>query len=175
MNSVAAVLAADSATTVQYYGKEGIEQRYFKGANKIFQLSHKHPVGLMIYNAASLLNVPWEVTIKEFRRSLGDKSFNTVEGFAEEFFDFIQSNTRFFPEDVRIADFVKFCESTAVQKALFLSRRLAEDSSRSADELVNDYVSSIKDCTDAPYKPNEISDLMQACIRDIEDHLSEST
>ena len=173
MNSVAAVLAADSATTVQYYGKEGIEQRYFKGANKIFQLSHKHPVGLMIYNSASLLNVPWEVTIKEFRRSLGEKSFNTIEGFAEEFFDFIQSNTRFFPEDVRRADFVRFCESTAVQKALLLRKKLADDSSQSVENLVNDYIASTKDCTDAPFEPSEISDLMQACITDLVDHLDE--
>ena len=48
MNRLAVVLAADSATTVTQWTERGPEERYFKGANKIFQLSDHHPVGLMI-------------------------------------------------------------------------------------------------------------------------------
>jgi hypothetical protein len=80
MNRLAAVLAADSASTVSYFTPSGKEERYFKGTNKIFQLSNYHPVGMMIYDSADVLNVPWEILIKQFRRELGTKSFNSLEG-----------------------------------------------------------------------------------------------
>ena len=38
---------------------------------KLFTLSKYHPVGVMIYNNASLLGVPLETIIKLFRRDLG--------------------------------------------------------------------------------------------------------
>ncbi|WP_425388856.1 hypothetical protein, partial [Devosia elaeis] len=101
MNRLAVVLAADSATTVTQSTAEGTQQRYFKGANKIFQLSHHHPVGLMIYDSADILNVPWEIVVKEFRSHLGTKSFNGLSGYAEEFFGFLQGNPRLFPEAVQ--------------------------------------------------------------------------
>ncbi|TYO67375.1 hypothetical protein FXV83_07190 [Bradyrhizobium hipponense] len=52
MNRLAAVLAADSAATVSQWTGEKVESRYFKGSNKIFQLSDHHPVGLMIFDSA---------------------------------------------------------------------------------------------------------------------------
>src|SRR5262249_45112835 len=48
INRHAAVLAADSASTVSRWVDDKLETRYFKGANKIFQLSHHQPVGVMI-------------------------------------------------------------------------------------------------------------------------------
>ena len=56
MNRLAVVLAADSATTVTRWSEAGREERYFKGANKIFQLSDHRPIGLMIYDAADILS-----------------------------------------------------------------------------------------------------------------------
>jgi hypothetical protein len=101
MNRHAAVLAADSASTVTRWVDGTLETRYFKGANKIFQLSHHQPVGVMIFNSADLLSVPWEILLKTFRDHLSDKTFNNLEGYAEEFFAFLDGNTRFFPEDVQ--------------------------------------------------------------------------
>jgi hypothetical protein len=58
MNQRALVFAADSAATVSYYSPTGKRMtRYFKGANKLFQLSAAHPVGLMINGSASLHGV----------------------------------------------------------------------------------------------------------------------
>lgn len=99
MNRHALVLAADSATTVSRWVGSERETRYFKGANKIHQLSDHHPVGLMIFSSADILNVPWEVVIKAFRKSIGDKSFNTIEGYAEEFFGFLETEIKFFPPE----------------------------------------------------------------------------
>jgi hypothetical protein len=127
MNSLSVVLAADSATTVQYYGEDGPETRYFKGANKIFQLSNHFPAGLMIYNNANLLGVPWEVSIKEFRKILGNKSFNTVEGFSDEFISWVNLNTQFFPEEERKKDFIGASASVILDDFLQISKEYKND------------------------------------------------
>ena len=43
---------------------ELIEERYFNGSNKIFQLSEHHPVEIMIFDSADVLKVPWEIVVK---------------------------------------------------------------------------------------------------------------
>lgn len=101
MNRLAVVLAADSATTVSSWNGKGREERYFKGANKVFQLSNMEPIGLMIFDSADLLRVPWEIIIKSFRDFLGSKTFNAVEEYAREFFTYLNDNTRLFPAEVQ--------------------------------------------------------------------------
>lgn len=101
MNRLAVVLAADSATTVSRWVDGKREERYFKGANKVFQLSDLQPVGLMIYDSADILNVPWELIIKSFRAHINSKSFNTVEDYARELFSYLSDNPRFFPEAIQ--------------------------------------------------------------------------
>jgi hypothetical protein len=122
MNRLAVVLAADSATTVTYWGENGREERYFKGANKIFQLSAHHPIGVMIFDSADLLKVPWEVVIKDFRKNLGEKSFNAVAGYATEFFEYINGNTVMFPPKVQREAFID-----AVQSVIFATMHTARD------------------------------------------------
>jgi len=98
MNRLAVALAADSATTVSQWADGKREVRYFKGANKIFQLSDHHPVGLMIYGTAALQGVPWEIIAKDFRTNLGSKSFKHVSGYADALFDFIAKHKQLFPK-----------------------------------------------------------------------------
>ncbi|KPH10309.1 hypothetical protein CO657_04050 [Rhizobium acidisoli] len=101
MNRLAVVLAADSATTVSRWVDGKREERYFKGANKVFQLSNMQPVGLMIYDSADILNVPWELIVKSFREHINLKSFNSVEEYAREMFSYLSDNPRFFPEQIQ--------------------------------------------------------------------------
>lgn len=115
MNRLAVVLAADSATTVTRWGDNGREERYFKGANKIFQLSNHHAIGLMIYDSADLLNVPWEVITKEFRKHIGEKSFNHVGEYAEEFFLFIDESGWLFPTSVQKEFFLDEARKAGLQ------------------------------------------------------------
>ena len=122
MNRLGIVLAADSATTVKYWNGDVEEVRYFKGANKIFQLSNEHPVGVMIYNAVDVLRVPWEVVIKEFRKELGSKSFNSVKGYADEFISFLNNDTRMFPASVRRQEF-----EDSIRRAALRIHVLAKD------------------------------------------------
>lgn len=99
MNRRAVVLAADSATTVTRWNGTEREERYFKGANKVFQLSIHDPIGLMIYDSASIHKVPWEVVIKEFRSHLGSTSHTHVKGYAEAFFQFLDESDAMFPKE----------------------------------------------------------------------------
>ncbi|MEY9098844.1 hypothetical protein ABIA24_001753 [Sinorhizobium fredii] len=114
MNRLAVVLAADSATTVTGWNGTAREERYFKGANKIFQLHDMEPVGLMIFDSADLLRVPWELTIKTFRKQLGRKTFNTVEEYAKEFLEYLNDNVTLFPKEVQDETVVSSAQATAV-------------------------------------------------------------
>jgi hypothetical protein len=105
MNQHALVLAADSATTVTMWVQGERQTRYFKGANKLYQLSDSYPVGLMIYGSASIEDVPWELIVKEFRKTNGDKSSDKLSEYAQRFFEFVKSHSGFFPADARLKAF----------------------------------------------------------------------
>jgi hypothetical protein len=137
MNRHAVILAADSATTVSQWTGSKREVRYFKGANKIHPLSDHRPVGLMLFAGADILNVPWEVAIKEFRKSLGDKSFNNVSGYAEEFFSFLESENRFFPLEVQ--------KDNILQLAKRYAWRVSIDVATSAGDEIRDQWTTLLD------------------------------
>src|SRR5262245_18595220 len=80
LNRSAVAIAADSAATVRRWQRHHYETYYFKGTNKIFQLSAVHPVGIMIYAAASLQGAPWDVLIKSYRDQLGNKPHDQLNG-----------------------------------------------------------------------------------------------
>lgn len=133
MNKQAAVLAADSATTVTQWVNGRKEERYFKGTNKIFQLSNYRPVGMMIYAASNLQGVPWEIVAKDFREHLAQRSFEDLEGYAKELFTYIQSHDKLFPESFQKSSFLSDAFKTA---SLHLYLRVnVDDSVKSADSV----------------------------------------
>lgn len=106
LNRHAVVLAADSATTVTSWKDGEQEQRYFKGANKLFELSRAEPVGLMIYGSAGLQGVPWEIGVKAFREELGAETHDHLEGYAKHFFEFIEDHDKLFTPAQREAKLI---------------------------------------------------------------------
>jgi hypothetical protein len=105
LNRSAVALAADSAATVRQWQRDHYETYYFKGANKIFQLSQVHPVGIMIYATASLQGAPWDVLIKSYRDQLGNKSHDNLSGYAVDLFDYITNNSHIFAADIQEEQF----------------------------------------------------------------------
>lgn len=91
LNKHAVAIAADSAVTMS--GPAG--RKVLNRANKIFTLSKFHPVGVMIYNSANLMTVPWDIIIKLYRKELKDKSFLTVQAYAEDFISFLSLKSFF--------------------------------------------------------------------------------
>lgn len=86
MNTQAIALAADSAVTI------GEKQKVFNTANKLFTLSKYHPVGIMLYNNAEIMGVPWETIIGIYRRQLGKQCLRTLLDYANDFVRFLQAN-----------------------------------------------------------------------------------
>ncbi|HUF56600.1 MAG TPA: hypothetical protein VMM55_08595, partial [Thermohalobaculum sp.] len=81
LNRSSLALAADSALTTGLPGQEKV----FHGASKIFTLSKFHPVGIMIFGSSDFFSIPWETIIKEYRRSLGERSFPHIHGYRDDF------------------------------------------------------------------------------------------
>lgn len=123
LNKSAIALAADSATTVTYWEKNKPKTRYFKGANKVFNLSQSHPIGVMTFASASLNGVPWEIIIKSYRSHLKNNSHDLLAEYATDFFNFISSNTTLFPVATQLAQFVALADRAAARVTLPITGR----------------------------------------------------
>lgn len=155
LNQYAAVIAADSAVT--YTNGATAEVRYSKGGNKIFQLSHHHPIGIMIYDSGSLLSVPWEIIIKEYRNDLGTASFDTIEEYADHFVSFLSNNRLFFPDTERDANYLSVIGRAMMlllSHAVYQKPILRDANAAVADRAAawNDYFGAVEArCTPLPY------------------------
>lgn len=97
-NRLGLALAADSAVT--FSGQNG--NTYSSGANKIFQLATSAPVAVMIYNGASLHGMPWEVIIKAFRRSLGNRTCETLAEYRDALTQYLNTEAlSLLPQELR--------------------------------------------------------------------------
>lgn len=95
LNKTAVAVAADSAVTI------GDNQKILNTANKLFTLSKFHPVGIVIYNSASFVSVPWEVLIKEYRRQRAMSAQDKLEGYANDFVCYVRSNVGLISPETR--------------------------------------------------------------------------
>lgn len=142
LNRSAIALAADSAVTVG--------SKVYTSANKIVSLSKHHPVAVMLYGSSSLCGIPWETLIKTFRSLIGDSTFDTLELYANSFFEFVDNET--IPFDV---------ENTYAKKTAF-------NFFQSFFEYFNEIVSTIDD-------PNEKLIEMQKLISSTKEDLTSNT
>lgn len=129
-NRYALVLAADSASTVS----DGpAKERYYKGANKIFQLSNHQPVGVMIHASGALQGLPWETIVKACRADLGDQEFDTLDLYANFLETFIKTKlTEVFTSARREQHFTQL---VATQVNLLRSHLLGLDAVKSAPQV----------------------------------------
>ena len=96
MSAIVAVLnrhgvsiAADSAVTL------GNTHKVVNSGNKIFTLSKYYPVAIMTYSNASFMNVPWDIIIKEYRKSLQQRSFPKLSDYQDDFIKYVVKNNFF--------------------------------------------------------------------------------
>ena len=97
LNKRAMVLGADSAVTTS----GGDHPRYSKSANKIFEISRNGNVAAMIFGAAAVDLLPWEVALKEFRTHLGNTSFPSLDDYGKALFEYLSGNNKLFDSDLR--------------------------------------------------------------------------
>lgn len=122
MSRTAVVLAADSAVTVTSWKDGKQERRYFKGANKLYELARSGPVGLMIYGSAGLQGVPWELPIKAFREFLGREQFDRLETYPERFFEFVQHNDKLFTDEAKDKELVSLVGAAHFRFQLMIAK-----------------------------------------------------
>jgi hypothetical protein len=83
INRSAVTLATDSAVTLTVRGSEKI----YNSADKLFELSDRDPMGIMVYNNLEYMGISLEVAIKQFR--LKRRHFASVVEAAEQFFEYL--------------------------------------------------------------------------------------
>lgn len=91
LNKHGVAIAADSATTVS--NSQG--RKVLNSATKIFQLSKKYPVAVMVYSNASFLDTPWELIIKLYCQRRGHKPKHHLSDWAKDFLDFLSDEDYF--------------------------------------------------------------------------------
>ncbi len=84
LNKLAVALATDSAVTITA-GDE--EQKIYDSADKLFDLSFRNPIGIMIYNGMQFMQAPLQTLIAEYRSS--SRSFDTVREAADDFLKYL--------------------------------------------------------------------------------------
>lgn len=93
MNSLAVTLATDSAATVS----SGNDHKVYRSVDKLFMLSKRHPVGVMVYNNASLLGIPWQTILKMFRETLGTEELPNLVDYGKALIRYLNNNDHLFP------------------------------------------------------------------------------
>ena len=130
MNRVGVALAADSAVTVDM----GQSSKVRDSALKVFMLSKYRPVGVMVYNNASLLGVPLETVIKLFRKKLGRKSYPMLHEYGDALVDFLNKSPSLFPKAVQNTYFVDALEVEYERIVELVEKALARGVFDSAEE-----------------------------------------
>lgn len=86
LNKLAVTLAADSAVTLQVGGNEKI----YNSADKIFEVSSKDPIALMVYNSLEINGMPIEVISKTYRDNHCTSNQPSVLKFSEDFLVYLE-------------------------------------------------------------------------------------
>ena len=88
LNRSALALAADSAVTISVAGKTKV----YDTAEKLFELSKRQPIALMIYNNVEFVGVPMDVLIRKFRNEKDRKgtSYPTIQDACDQFLEFLR-------------------------------------------------------------------------------------
>ena len=111
LNRNGVALAADSAVTVSGQGGTKI----YNSVNKLFALSKRAPVGVMIYGNSELTSVPWETIIKVYRRQLGEKTLARLPDYGTSLLTFLGGTNDLFPKRQQelelLSSFHGYCNS----------------------------------------------------------------
>lgn len=91
MNKLGIALAADSAVTVN----DG--EKIYHRVDKIFPLSSKPPVAVLIYGSAEMMGVPWEIIVKMYVDEFASKPLSALDDYANQFLTFVNQSNLLFP------------------------------------------------------------------------------
>lgn len=97
INRLGVAIAADSAVTVSGFGTDKV----FDTGDKLFELSERFPVALMVNGSMDFLGVPWEIVAKEFRCTQpADADKLSIKQWMDRFLDFVSAHPTVKDQDV---------------------------------------------------------------------------
>ena len=145
LNKRAVAIAADSAVTIRNQGN----RKVLNTARKIFQLSKKYPIGVMIYSMADFMDTPWDVIIKLFCDRYGDRPCNTIKEYVDSFLKFLSDENYFIEPDRErlyvnreLLDLYSEIRSSAIEK---MNEEIEDESLRTTEELAKYILSELKE------------------------------
>jgi len=110
LNSQGAAIAADSAVTI---GLGSGEKKIYYTAEKIFNISGKLPIGIMIYNSAEFMGINWKLIINEYSNKITDKDkFKKLEDCIKNFIKFLSDFEYEYIEEKQQEYLTKICVRT---------------------------------------------------------------
>ena len=90
LNKSAVALAADSAVTLTVRGSTKI----YNSVDKLFHISNRQPVGAMLFGGTEYMEIPFEVSVKQFRLTDYAKPKATIREYADAFFSFLLNDMK---------------------------------------------------------------------------------
>lgn len=96
LNKTAVALAADSAVTISQ-GND--QQKVYDSADKLFELSCKDPIAVMVNGDMNFAGIPVGVLVKDYRSQV--ESFQRVTAAASAFLGYLADKGRSAPESVK--------------------------------------------------------------------------
>lgn len=117
LNRLGVALAADSAVTISGGGSSKV----FNSADKLFELSERFPVAVMINDNMDCFGVPWEIIIKDFRRKHGNASKKSIKLWAEAFLSFVEERS-----DIKSGAGLRFAISVLFEEIAILKDTVME-------------------------------------------------
>lgn len=145
LNKRAVAIAADSAVTIRNQGN----RKVLNTARKIFPLSKKYPVGVMIYSMADFMDTPWDVIIKLFRDKYGDKPCNTIKEYVDMFLKYLSDEDYFIePEREKmylnreLLDFYSEVRGNAIEQ---MNNEIEDESQRTPEILAQYILAELKE------------------------------
>lgn len=138
MNKNAVAIAADSAVTVTTGMGSGT--KIWNTVNKLFNISRIAPVAGMVYGNAEFSGFPWETLMKSHRRHLADKTFATINEYAEDFISYLHTTVS--SCEIDEFDFAQIIMGHFHSLNIFVRRKLGEVD---ANTLGEDLPTSIQD------------------------------
>ena len=178
LNKRGIAIAADSAATIT--NSKG--RKVLNSETKIFRLSQKHPVAVMIYGSSSFMTTPWDLIVKLYCCKRGDKGRSSLKEYVDDFIDFIGDEDYFSSKEIQklslrsqLIDFYCYIRDTAKNKFDSASAEKGENEDiPSYDAFFGQELEEIETfCKDLKKKCPEFKDYsFRTFVSDAEDYIN---
>ncbi|CAI4154140.1 conserved hypothetical protein [Alteromonas macleodii] len=185
INKSAVALAADSAVTIT---NPNGKTKIYNGAEKLFALTKYHPVGIMVFGSGTLCRVPWEVVIKEYRKTLGERCFATLDEYTEDFFQFLEQADKLIPYDLRdlflenhwLGIYLDIWEQVSQKVEELVKEEGAEDLEEKTMQILSELCTEFSDILDrqhflTDFSQDDVEALSKESVKFVEGKLAEAS